>query len=149
MQKTITIALFACAVVAGPVFASQSAQMHVSVEVIARTIFTVDSQPSSVTLTSYDVARGYIDVPSAVAFHVRSNAANGYAVQFQPVSGPFTQAQVSWGSTTATVSNDASFVAQPYQQGTTFGSMTVRLAVAPGTQPGSYAWPLSVGADSL
>lgn len=149
MRTAITGALLTLAVAVAPLPASQSSQMHVSVEVIARTIFTVASQPADVTLTSNDVARGYVDVPSAISFQVRSNARNGYAVQFQPVAGPFTQAEVSWGTTTATVANDGSFVAQPYQQGTTFGSMSVRLSVAPGTQPGTYAWPVSVGANSL
>lgn len=149
MRTAITGALLTLAVAVAPLNASQSSQMHVSVEVVARTIFTVASQPTDLTLTATDVARGYVDVPSAISFQVRSNAHNGYAVQFQPLSAPFAEAQVSWGTTTATVSSDGSFVAQPYQQGTTFGSMSVRLSVAPGTQPGTYAWPLSVDANSL
>lgn len=151
MRKTLTVAVLTFAVVASQslLAESQSSQMHVSVEVLARTVLTIDSQPSTVQITADDVARGYVEMPSAVAFHVRSNARNGYEVQFQPVAAPFTSAQVSWGTTTATVSSDSSWVAQAYQQGTTFGSMTVRLALAPGAAPGTYAWPLAVGADSL
>ena len=132
-----------------PAHAATSAQMHVSVEVIARTILTVDSQPASVTITSADVSRGYVEVPGAIGFHVRSNARNGYHVEFQPVSGPFSSAVVTWGNSVATVGSDSSWVAQPYQLGTTTGSMDVRLILAPGTAAGTYAWPVVVGADSL
>lgn len=150
MKRTVTAAFLSFVVLATQsMFASQSAEMHVSVEVIARTILTIDNQPASVSVTATDVARGYIDVPDAVAFHVRSNARNGYDVQFQPVSGPFSLAQVSWGTATATFGSDGGWIAQPYQRGTTFGSMSVRLSLAPGTAPGTYSWPVSVGADSL
>ena len=41
-------------------------------QVVARTIVAVDQQPPSVEITSSDVARGYVDVPSAVAFRIRT-----------------------------------------------------------------------------
>lgn len=146
-RKTFSALLMVVAFAAQPVLAAHSAQMHVSVEVIARTLLSIDSQPTTVSLTSADVARGYIDLPAAISFHVLSNARNGYSIEFQPVSGPFTQALVTWGTNTATVGSDASWMAQPYQAGTTYGSMSVRLALAPGAAPGTYAWPLSIAAD--
>ena len=148
--RVTTILLVTALVAATPIFAaSKSASLSVSVEVVARTIMTVDSQPAAVEVTSDDVARGYVDVPQAVAFHVRSNAANGYTVQFQPVSGPFSRAYVSWGNAQATVGADGAWLSEPYQQGTATGTFNVRLALAPGTQPGSYAWPVRFDAGSL
>lgn len=150
MQKTPLLALLTLAVLASqPLQAAHSAQMHVSVEVIARTILSIDSQPSAVEVTTTDVARGYIDLPAAVAFHVRSNARRGYTVQFQPVAAAFTKALVTWGTTTATVGSDESWVAQPYVQGTVAGTMSVRLFLSPAAAPGTYGWPLSIDADSL
>lgn len=150
MQKILSIALLSLAVMGShPAQAAQSTQMHVSVEVIARTILTVDTQPSAVTVTPADLARGYLELPSAIAFRVRSNARNGYMVQFRAIAGPFTRADVSWGTTAASVGSDSSWITQPYQQGTTAGSMNVRLTLAPGTAAGTYAWPVSLAADSL
>jgi hypothetical protein len=139
------------AIMASPLFAggSKSASMTVSVEVLARTILTVDSQPSSVEITDSDVARGYVDLPQSVAFHVRSNAANGYTVQFQPLAGPFSRADINWGNALATVSSDGAWLTQPYRQGTTTATLSVRLTLALGTQPGSYAWPVRFDAGSL
>lgn len=148
--RVTTILLVTALVAAAPLLAaSKSASLSVSVEVVARTIMTVDSQPAAVEVTSNDVARGYVDVPQAVAFHVRSNAANGYTVQFQPVSGPFSRAYVNWGNAQATVAADGAWLSQPYQQGTMTGTFNVRLALAPGTQPGNYAWPVRFDAGSL
>jgi hypothetical protein len=150
MKKTVTAVLMAAIAVATPVFAgSSSATLGVSVQVVARTILTVDSQPSTVDITADDVARGYVDLPQSVLFHVRSNAANGYSVEFQPVSYPFSRADVSWGSTTATIGSDGAWLTESYQQGTQAGSLNVRLSLAPGTQPGSYSWPLRFDAGSL
>jgi hypothetical protein len=123
--------------------------MNVSVQVVARTILTVDSQPATVEVTSTDIARGYIELPQAVAFHVRSNAANGYSMQFQPVAYPFVRAEVNWGNSVATIGSDGTWLNRPYQQGTATGALNVRLTLAPGSEPGSYAWPVHFAADSL
>ena len=149
-KKTATL-LLVTALMASSLFAggSRSASMTVSVEVLARTILTVDTHPSSVEITDSDVARGYVDLPQSVVFHVRSNAANGYSVQFQPLAGPFSRADISWGNALATVGSDGAWVKQPYQQGTTTAAANVRLTLAPGTQPGSYAWPVRFDAGSL
>jgi len=51
MSKTISTFLLAAMVVATPLSAaSKSAQLGVSVEVVARTILTVDSQPASIAM---------------------------------------------------------------------------------------------------
>lgn len=128
--------------------ATHSEQMRVTVEVIARTILTIDQEPAAVAITATDVARGYVDVPGAIAFHVRSNSRRGYTVQFQPVAKPFTRASVSWGTSTASFGSGGSWIAQPYVKGTAAGSMDVRLSLAPEAEPGMYAWPVSMNADS-
>ncbi len=151
MSKKITAFLaFLAVIISAPLSAaSMSAQLSVSVQVVARTILTVDTQPSTVQITSEDIARGYIDVPQSVAFRVRSNAANGYNVQFEPIGYPFRSAQVNWGTTMATVGSDGAWITRSYQQGTTAGSLSVRLNLAATTAPGSYPWPVRFTADSM
>ena len=151
MNKKTAAFLLAIALTSAPLFAggSKSASLTVSVEVIARTILAVDSQPGSVEITAADVVRGYLDLPQSVMFHVRSNAAAGYTVQFQPLEGPFSRAEINWGNSIATVGSDGAWLSQPYRQGTTSGTLSVRLTLAPGTQPGSYAWPVRFDAGSL
>ncbi len=151
MRKTTAFLLLAT-VIAGATpltAASSSAQMNVSVQVVARTILTVDSQPAAVEITDADITRGYVDIPQSVAFRVRSNAANGYTVQFEPVGYPFARADVSWGNSVATIGSDGTWLNRPYQQGTTSGTLSVRLALAPEAQTGRYAWPVNFAANSF
>jgi hypothetical protein len=151
MQKSRRTALFFI-LLSLPVslHAASSAQMNVSVQVVARTLVTVDQQPASVEISPVDVARGYVDVPAAVAFSIRSNSRNGYALQFGLAAGPFSSAQLSWGSATVNVGTDGSWLTQPYQPAlTNQGTMAVRLLLSPGVNPGTYAWPLSFSAESL
>ena len=128
---------------------SASATMAISVQVIGRTLLTVGSQPASVEVTQSDIQRGYIDVPAAVAFQVRSNAREGYSLQFEPVSGPFAQAKVTWENSTAAIGADGSWLTHGYQQGTLAGQLDVRLVLAAGATPGSYSWPVRFAAESL
>jgi len=150
MSKRITASLLLTVVLIAPAYAaSTSALLSVSVQVVARTILTVDSQPANIEITAADVARGYVDLPQAMAFRVRSNAINGYAVQFDPMSYPFSSADINWGNTTATVGTDGTWLTRRYQQGTTAGSLSVRLTLSPSAAPGSYTWPVRVAANSL
>jgi hypothetical protein len=128
---------------------SASVDMHVSVEVVARTILQVDRQPDAVAITPQDIERGYVEVPAAVAFRVRSNARNGYRVEFEPVDYPFTRAAISWDSQRAVVSADGSWLTRSYEEGERAGTLTVRLDLAPGAKAGSYAWPVRFDATSL
>jgi hypothetical protein len=143
VSKTTFALLFALPLLPAILCAgSNSTTMTVSAEVVGRTILTIDNQPTFLEITRDDVARGYVDVPRAVSFHVRSNAANGYAMQFEPVAFPFSRADVKWGDDLARVTGEGSWIFHTYQQGTTIGTFNVRLMLAPEMQPGMYAWPL-------
>jgi len=128
---------------------SSSAQMQVSVRVIARTILTVDRQPTIVEVSANDVARGYLDVPKAIAFRIRSNAANGYVLQFTPVDAPFSRAEITWNGIVLVIGAEPAHVSQQYQPGTTSDLLTVRLHLAPTAVPGTYPWPIHLTGASL
>src|SRR5256712_3925292 len=148
--RTVLLLIASFVIVAAPAYAdSASATMAISVQVIGRTLLTVGQQPASVELTQTDIQRGYIDVPAAVAFQVRSNAREGYSLQFEPVNGPFAQAKVTWENSTAAVGADSSWLTHGYQQGTTAGRLDVRLVLAADATPGSYSWPVRFAANSL
>jgi hypothetical protein len=149
-KQTVSLLLTLVALSVPSAYAnSASATMNVSVQVIARTIVTVGQQPAAIDVTAGDIQRGYIDLPAAVAFQVRSNARNGYALQFEPVGGPFSQAQVKWGNSTAVVGADGSWLSRSYQSGTASGLLDVRLVLSADANPGSYAWPVRFDANSL
>ena len=128
---------------------STSAQMQVSVRVVARTILTVEQQPETVEITASDAARGYLDIPDAVALRIRSNAADGYALRFTPVGAPFTRAEITWNNAVQVIGTEPAALRQQYKKGSASGLMRVRLLLAPATLPGSYPWPIQLFAASL
>ena len=149
-QTTLLLSLLVIAAFLPNAYAnSTSATMNVSVQVIARTIVTVGQQPAAIDVTARDIQRGYIDLPAAVAFQVRSNARNGYVLQFEPVAGPFSRAQVKWDNSTATVGADGTWITRSSQPGIATGVLDVRLVLAADAEPGSYAWPIRFDANSL
>jgi hypothetical protein len=128
---------------------SRQAQMNVSVNVVARTVLTLTATPTEVTVTAEDAARGYVVIPAALAFQVHSNSLGGYVLRFASLDPQFVRASVSWSSTEVVVSGGEGEIAQPYQRGIVPYSATIRLDLAPGTQPGTYAWPVRITAETV
>ena len=137
--------------IAGPLWAaSSSAEMRVSVTVVPRTILIIDSEPSRVEVTAADVARGYLELPDALVFRVRSNNPAGYLVQVSALGGPFGRATVTWGSSSVSIGTTEGWIAQPYRRGVTPPVVaSIRLEIPRGTAPGSYPWPVAVSANNI
>ena len=151
MRKTIGPALIVLTLLgASPVLAgSSSVEMRISATVVARTLLTVESQPQEVIVSQEDVTKGFVNLPAAMAIQIRSNNPSGYVLQFGPVSGPFVQASVSWGSDTVRVAKTEAWIAQAYHRAANRLVASVRIELAPGTAPGRYAWPIAVVASNL
>jgi hypothetical protein len=129
-------------------FASESAQMRVSVQVVARAVLTIEQQPASVEVTAADVARGYVQLDHAVGFNVRSNARNGYVIRFEQISTVFSKAIVSWSNFLVTVGADGAWIRQPGGVTNLRDALSMRLWLAPATQPGTYSFPVVVSAEA-
>lgn len=144
-------AMFVAATLVGalPVVASSSsATMQVSVQVIARAIVTVDGQPSSVTITAGDLARGYVDIDSPILVHVRTNSRQGYMLQVDNVSDAFSSIEVSSGDVTMNVAHE-SWIQRPYVSGGDLLPIHARLHLAAGATAGSAPVSIAFNASPL
>ena len=142
-----TLALLALGV-SGTVLASTtSALMSVRVQVLARTLLNVESQPPSLVLTEADLARGYVEVPAVSRIRVRSNDPNGYLLAFDVTAGPFTAIEVTGLGPAARISANGGWLVRPFA-GTqpVTSELTYRFLLASNVQPGTYAWPVSLSA---
>ena len=127
---------------------SSSAEMRVSVTVVARTLVDVDRAAEAVTVTDADIRRGWIEVPAALALRVKSNAREGYLLRFQPLQGPFTRGELSWGNNLVQLGADERWITQRTdEQGAAV--MNLRLQLADGVKPGVYPLNLGVTGDSI
>ena len=139
------------AVLAAPLSAeSISRELGVSAHVVGRTLLTMGARPSTITVTAADVSRGYLDLPRAVGFQIRSNVREGYLVRFDALPEPFARAHVRWQQVHVVVGGgQEAWVAQPYLKGGQAVEADVRLELSQSTAPGTYAWPLHISAGSL
>jgi hypothetical protein len=142
-----TLALLALGVSGTVLAGSTSATMSVSVQVQARTLLNVESQPPSLVLTEADLARGYVEVPAVSRIRVRSNDPNGYLLAFDVTAGPFTAIEVTGLGPAARISSNGGWLVRPFA-GTqpVTSELTYRFLLASNVQPGTYPWPVSLSA---
>lgn len=142
-----TLALLALGVSGTVLASSTSALMSVRVQVLARTLLNVESQPPSLVLTEADLARGYVEVPAVSRIRVRSNDPNGYLLAFDVTAGPFTAIEVTGLGPAARISVNGGWLVRPFA-GTqpVTSELTYRFLLASNVQPGTYAWPVSLSA---
>jgi hypothetical protein len=150
-QRRITTALLACALVGTlPVFAdSNSANMQVSVQVIARAVVSVDSQPASVTITAEDIARGYVDVAAPIVVRVRTNSRQGYMLQVENQSQTFSSIELKSAEVEMNVGAHETWIQRPYVAGGDRLPMRARLHLSQLAMPGSVSLPIAFNASPL
>ena len=150
-QRRTAAILLACALVgAVPMFAdSTSANMQVSVQVMARAIVSVDSQPASVTVTAEDIARGYVDVAAPIVVRVRTNSRQGYMLQVENQSETFSSIELSSGNFEMNVGAHETWIQRPYVANGDVMPMRARVHLSQAATPGSFAMPIAFSATPL
>lgn len=129
-----------------PASADTSAQLNVSVQVVARAIVTIEGQPE-VEVTAVDLERGYIDVP-AVGVRLRTNSRSGSLLQATKTSETFSTVELAWGNTTMVIAPE-SWVRMPYVKGGEVLSVRMRARLAPGASTGRHPLPVHFTASAL
>lgn len=130
---------------AGSTSASARIDFKVVIPVMLR-VHTV-SQDRELSVTPADVERGYVDVPRATRLEVTSNSAGGLLVRLgfdrtllSRVRASLAGQALEADSSQSLPLHAAKLVGAPLEVG-------YRLYLAPGTRPGTYAWPVSLALD--
>lgn len=134
-RHLMAIALFGVAFSSPTVgSAADSARVQVVASVMARASIESQRLPTEVLVSAADVARGYVDIADPVEIGIRSNQAVmlGFSANSPEVAG----VDVKAGSTYV-AQRERGLRAQTV-------SFQLRLKLAPGTQPGRIAFPVSV-----
>lgn len=130
--------------------ASVHSQIAVTAFVPAQTVAQSVTQPSAITITATDVARGYIDIPAASQLHVTSNNPIGYVVDFFSRLPIFTSVTVSSSEGSADLGPDGGAIIQRGRQGHDLPlQLSFRFNLTAQIQPGTYPWPLALNVRPL
>ncbi len=123
--------------------AQKSASLQVSATVIASARLRIDHQQAQLSVTSEDIARGYVDVPAGSRFSVATNSRTGYFVDFHPRVGVFASVQIDGLGSAVQLGADGGTVSHgndglrsvPHE-------LSYRFYLKPALTPGNYEWPL-------
>ncbi|HEX2584216.1 MAG TPA: hypothetical protein VHL14_03725 [Steroidobacteraceae bacterium] len=101
-------------------------------------------------ISSMDIQRGYVEVPSAVRMQVSSNSAQGYALDVLPVSNVFSSVVIRGLEGDVVLGADGGAVVQRWQHGQTVSlNLNFQFALRPDVQPGEYSWPVHLSVRPL
>lgn len=163
-EKLITAALVAALSLAAPsaarerapaaaaLSAGRSAVVEVTAAVRSRTDLKVLRQSPALVVTDSDVARGYLDVPSASRIEVRSNDPAGYLLVFDLPGGspgPIESARVEGLGRDVRIGAAGGWIPQPSARIPVTMELSYRFILRKDARPGTYAWPLALSARPL
>jgi hypothetical protein len=148
---TVALGLAPIAAIVPPADAAQNkAALQVSVTVIANAKMQTSYQAAQLTITAADVARGYVEVPAASRFSVRTNSRTGYLMEFHPVANLFEAVHVGGLGNPVQLGAEGGSIVQrgPLASNLTH-ELSFRFSLRPGALPGVYPWPLQMSVRAL
>lgn len=111
-----------------------------------RTVF----QTFEFVLTSDDIIRGYIDIPTAAQLEIQNYNLTGYLVIFNGLVGPFKEVHIEGLDRKVVVTSQGGEIAQPYHGR---DPLTVRLryriVLTDNAKPGKYSCPLTISVSPI
>jgi len=136
--------------VAHPVQAGErSAEIAVSVTVMARTLIDAESSPQQLEVSAADVARGYVEVPGATQLVVTNTNRRGYLLSVWPQVQVFSAVMVRNGDSQAELGADGGEIFERRWGQTLALALDFRFMLAPGVKPGVYPWPVKLQVSPL
>lgn len=120
----------------------RSADITVSVRVMARTLIDAESSPRQLQVSAADVARGYVEVLGATQLVVTSTNRRGYLLSVWPQVQLFSTVVVSNGETRAELGADGGEIFERRWGQMLNLPLDFRFTLAPGVKPGIYPWPV-------
>jgi hypothetical protein len=140
----------AAATLSPPIHAATRSQIAVTAVVPAQTVGKLVQQPSEITITETDIARGYVEIPAASQLRVTSNNPAGYIIDFFSRLPIFTSVRISSAGGSADLGPDGGAIIERGRQGRDIPlNLSYRFNLIAQVQPGTYAWPLALNVRPL
>jgi hypothetical protein len=141
-------------IVAASVTAAGAKDLHVdfAVSTTVRAVANMElqSEPTSVQISSADLQRGFVDVLQPTRLIVRSNSASGYALEVMTVTPMATSMIVEGLNADLPLGAEGGTIVQRWQKPQAVDlSLKFRFILAPGLSAGSYPWPVRLAVRPL
>ena len=144
----LTIAALVLAMASCPASGEQGrAQFTVAVTVPVRVVLEVIEQPTELTLSAEDVARGYKEV--SARYRISHNDRNGYLLRIAPRSDLARYIEVRGLGANVVLSDDGVDIAQPGDDFQQELALTFHFELSEASHPGTFDLPVSLDAIPL
>ena len=148
--NTARLALIVAASVAAAGAKDVHSEFAVSATVRAVADIELQSAPSNLLISDRDIRRGYIDIIQPTQFTVRSNSANGFALEVMTVAPMLTSMTIQGMDSELSLGAEGGTIVQRWQRPQTVAvALRFRFVLAPGLQAGNYPWPLRLAVRPL
>ncbi len=119
--------------------------LNVQARVIPMVKQTILHSESSLSITSADIERGYVEVQKGMVLSVKTNAINGYVMDFLTGNNLFNKVSVSDGDNTYALAGSGGAVHMPYKGlNPIIKELSFRFYLSPEVSPGLYPWPVDL-----
>ncbi len=126
---------------------SKSTQMRISATVDPYVRLDVLQQQPSLTITSEDIERGYVDVSAGTSLRTRTNDRNGFLVNFDSRSSVFERVSVTGIGGAVEMGSGGGTIRAAYAGPESLAQVSYRFYLAQGVRSGNYPWPLQISAS--
>ena len=110
----------------------------------------IESTPNDVELTAADLAQGFVDVAQPTQLVVRSNSAQGYALEVMPLNRMATAILMTGLDTSMSLGAEGGTVVQRWRSPRPVHlALRYRFQLAPGLSAGRYPWPIHLAVRPL
>jgi hypothetical protein len=150
VRAALIVAVALASAHAAPVpdsMAGQSSTItRVNAVVLARTQLKPLRQPAMLVVTEADVQRGYVEVSGASLFEIWNNDPAGCVLTFSPNDFPFRETAITMTGREIIVYPTGGMIIISVR-GRQQIALDYRFVLTNETQPGTYAWPISVSVN--
>jgi hypothetical protein len=123
---------------------------NVSATVNAVARLQVQSAPTEILVSEEDLRRGYIEVVQPTDLLIRSNSANGYALDLTTLTPMLSSVVVRGLKSEQSLTGEGGTIVQRWQTPQTVAlSLQFKLVLAPGLAAGRYPWPMHIDVRPL
>ena len=128
---------------------SKSAQMRVSATVGPYVKLDVLEQQRALSITQDDIKRGYVDVTAGTRLRTRTNNRNGFMINFGSQSQVFERVGITGLGGAVEIGANGGAIRAAYSGPESSAQVSYRFFLTPGTQSGTYPWPLQISASVM
>lgn len=125
-------------------------EISISDSTEAHTALKIIYHASEIEVTSEDIKRGFIELPSAAQLEIQNFNLSGYIVVFKGINGPFKEITIEGLEQEVKVTSEGAVTLHPYHgRDPLMVKLKYKIVLSDDAKPGKYRLPLEISVSPL